>query len=88
MFYLRACRRGLNVFGWLLKYLISASKVPVNEVFAALINETLQQKSPLAPADGSGSSGRTHSSKFTKSLTLYQHFCYFLTLNRYIIIVE
>lgn len=45
---MRARRQGLNVFGWLLKYLISSSKVPVNEVFAALINETLQEMGTLA----------------------------------------
>lgn len=29
--------------GWLLKYLISSSKVAANEVFAALTNETLHE---------------------------------------------
>lgn len=31
------------VAGWLLKYLISSSKVAANEVFAALANETLRE---------------------------------------------
>lgn len=31
------------VAGWLLKYLISSSKVAANEVFAALTNETLHE---------------------------------------------
>ena len=48
MFYLLAHRQGLNVFGWLLKYLILWPKVPVNEVFAALINETLHEKNTSA----------------------------------------
>lgn len=85
---MRARRQGLNVFGWLLKYLISSSKVPVNEVFAALISETLQQKSPLALLMVL-EAWAAHTRLSSPSLSLYTTiFWYFLTLNRFIIILE
>lgn len=44
--------------GWLLKYLISSSKVAANEVFAALTNETLHEGEGEEPLCGGGGLSR------------------------------